>query len=71
MLSYFAPKTLICGIFVANVAKKTQHTRFEDKILRKVTHEDKPQVVQPCTEKIILSSCEAHLQERGPPPYRK
>ena len=45
--SCFSPKTLIYGIFVANVAK-TQHTRFEDNILRKFANEDKPPVVQAC-----------------------
>ena len=28
--------------------RKTQHTRFEDKILRKLANEDKPQVVTAC-----------------------
>ena len=45
--SCFAPKTLIYGIFVANVVKK-QHTRFKDKILRKLANEDKLQVVTAC-----------------------
>ena len=27
------------------MSRKTQHTRFEDKILRKLANEDKPQVV--------------------------
>ena len=44
--SCFAPKTLIYGIFVAKVVKKTQHTRFEDNILRTFANEDKPQVVE-------------------------
>ena len=42
--SCFAPKTLIYGIFVANVAKNTTHMRFEDKILRTFANEDKTQV---------------------------
>ena len=29
-------------------APKTQHMRFEDKILRKFANEDKPQVVEAC-----------------------
>ena len=45
--SCFAPKTLIYGIFVANVAKNTTQQRFEDTILRKLANEDKPQVCRP------------------------
>ena len=30
------------------MSRKTQHTRFEDKILRKLANEDKPQVVTAC-----------------------
>ena len=53
---------------------KTQLKRdFVDEILRKVAHEDKPQVVQPCTEKImsfchpvIMSPCH-HVIMSGPP----
>ena len=29
------------------MSRKTQHTRFEDKILRSLANEDKPQVVTP------------------------
>ena len=47
------------------MSEKTQLTRFEDKILRKVANEDKPQVVQPCTEK-IMSSCHPVIVS-GPP----
>ena len=31
--------------FLSRMSRKTQHTRFEDKILRKLANEDKPQVV--------------------------
>ena len=34
--------------FLLRMSRKTQHTRFEDKILRKFANEDKLQVVQPC-----------------------
>ena len=30
------------------MSRKTQRTRFEDKILRKLANEDKPQVVTAC-----------------------
>jgi hypothetical protein len=33
--------------FLSRMSRKTQHTRFEDKILRKLANEDKPQVVTP------------------------
>ena len=32
--------------FLSRMSRKTQHTRFEDKILRKFANEDKPQVVE-------------------------
>ena len=34
--------------FLSRMSRKTQHTRFEDKILRKLANEDKPQVVTAC-----------------------
>ena len=34
------------------MSRKTQHTRFEDKILRKLANEDKPQVVTACAQLI-------------------
>ena len=33
--------------FLSQMSRKTQHTRFEDKILRKLANEDKPQVLTP------------------------
>ena len=35
------------------MSRKTQHTRFEDRILRKLANEDKPQIVPPCTYNIL------------------
>ena len=63
--SCFAPKTLIYGIFVANVAK-TQHTRFEDRILRKLANEDKPQIVPPCLLQMqhFVQACCVSLEEK-------
>ena len=34
--------------FLSRMSRKTQHTRFEDRILRKLANEDKPQIVPPC-----------------------
>ena len=36
------------------MSRKTQHTRFKDKILRKFATEDKPQVVQPCVIVFVI-----------------
>ena len=33
--------------FLSRMSRKTQHTRFEDRILRKLANEDKPQIVPP------------------------
>ena len=35
------------------MSRKTQHTRFEDKILRKLANEDKPQVVTAWSEQMV------------------
>ena len=45
--SCFAPKPWFTA-FLLRISRKTQHTRFEDKILRKLANEDKPQVVTAC-----------------------
>ena len=44
------------------MSRKTQHTRFEDKILGKLANEDKPQVVTPwrgseCDNDILTNVC--------------
>ena len=44
--SCFAPKPWFT-VFLSRMSRKTQHTRFEDKILKKLADEDKPQVVTP------------------------
>ena len=37
------------------MSRKTQHTRFEDNILRKFANEDKPQVVEAWRYEIYLA----------------
>ena len=44
--------------FLLRMSRKTQHMRFEDKILRKIANEDKPQVV---TAWMYLTSSEGGL----------
>ena len=43
----FMPQETLFTAFLSQMSRKTQHTRFKDKILRKIANEDKPQGVQP------------------------
>ena len=43
------------------MSRKTQHTRFEDRILRKLANEDKPQIVPPWEEEEFTCSLSLSL----------
>ncbi len=53
--------------FLSRMSRKTQHTRFEDRILRKLANEDKPQIVPPWSKLQIIFVQNTKFNCQNPP----